>query len=31
MEGRERWVQKKSLEYYNTKHNELLWYGLGEE
>lgn len=31
MEDRERWVQKKSSEYYNTKYNELLWYGLGEE
>ena len=31
MEDRERWVQKKTSEYYNTKYNELLWYGLGEE
>lgn len=31
MKDRERWVQKKTSEYYNTKYNELLWYGLGEE
>ena len=31
MEDRERWIQKKTAEYYNSKYNELLWYGLGEE
>ena len=31
MEDRERWIQKKTAEYYNGKYNELLWYGLGEE
>lgn len=31
MEDRERWIQKKSVEYYNRKYNELLYYGLGEE
>ncbi len=28
MEDRERWVQKKTVEYYNSKYNELLYYGL---
>ncbi len=28
----DRWKQKKETEYYNSKYNELLWYGLpGEE
>ena len=31
MDDRERWIQKKSAEYYNSKYNELLWYGLEEE
>ena len=31
MEDRERWIQKKTTEYYNSKYNELLYYGLGEE
>ena len=31
MEDRERWIQKKTAEYYNGKYNELLWYGLGED
>lgn len=31
MEDRERWVQKKTAEYYNSKYNELLYYGLGED
>ena len=28
MDDRERWIQKKSAEYYNRKYNELLYYGL---
>ena len=31
MDDRERWIKKKSSEYYNTKYNELLYYGLGVE
>lgn len=31
MEDRERWIQKKTVEYYNSKYNELLYYGIGEE
>ncbi len=31
MEDRERWVRKKEAEYSNSKYNELLYYGLGEE
>lgn len=31
MEDRERWIQKKSAEFYNSKYNELLYYGLGED
>ena len=31
MEDRERWIRKKTAEYYNSKYNELLWYGLGED
>ena len=28
MEDRERWIRKKTAEYYNSKYNELLWYGI---
>ena len=31
MEDRERWIQKKTAEYYSSKYNELLYYGIGEE
>lgn len=31
MEDRERWVRKKTAEYYNSKYNELLWNGLGAD
>ena len=31
MEDRERWIRKKTAEYYNSKYNELLWYGIGGE
>lgn len=31
MDDRARWIQKKSAEYYNSKYNELLYYGLGAE
>lgn len=31
MEDRERWIRKKEAEYYNSKYNELLYYGLGPE
>lgn len=31
VDNRERWVQKKSAEYYNSKYNELLWNGFGED
>ena len=31
MDDRERWMQKKSAEYYNSKYNELLYYGLEED
>jgi len=31
MEDRERWRQKKEAEYYNSRYNELLYYGLGTE
>ncbi len=31
MEDRARWVRKKEAEYYNTRYNEMLYYGLGEE
>lgn len=27
-EDRNRWIQKKQAEYYNSKYNELLYYGL---
>ena len=30
MEDRERWIRKKSAEYYNSKYNEFLYYGFGE-
>lgn len=29
MDDRQRWVNKKSAEFYNSKYNELLYYGLG--
>ena len=28
MEDRERWIQKKSAQYYNSRYNEILNYGL---
>ena len=28
MDDRQRWISKKSAEYYNSKYNELLYYGL---
>jgi hypothetical protein len=31
MEDRQRWIRKKEAEYYNSRYNELLCYGLGEE
>ncbi len=31
VDDRDRWVRKKSAEYYNRKYNELLYYGLGLE
>ena len=32
MEDRERWIQKKSAQYYNNRYNEILYYGLdGDE
>ena len=31
MEDQDRWVRKKSAEYYNRKYNELLYYGLGTD
>jgi hypothetical protein len=31
MEDRERWIRKKSAEYYNSKYNEFLYYGFGED
>lgn len=31
MDDRERWIKKKEAEYYNSKYNELLYYGLGED
>lgn len=30
-DDRDRWVQKKKAEYYNSKYNELLYYGLGND
>ena len=29
MEDRKRWIQKKEAEYYNSKYNEMLYFGLG--
>ena len=29
MEDRQRWIQKKEAEYYNSKYNEMLYFGLG--
>ena len=29
MEDRERWIQKKSAQFYNSRYNEILYYGLG--
>ena len=31
LDDRRRWVNKKSAEYYNSKYNELLYYGLGDD
>jgi len=31
MEDRNRWISKKETEYYNSKYNEMLYYGLGED
>ena len=31
MEDRERWIKKKTAEYYNSKYNELLYYGIGRD
>lgn len=32
MEDRERWIQKKSAQFYNSRYNEILNYGLeGDE
>ena len=31
MEDRDRWIKKKETQYYNSKYNEMLYYGLGEE
>ena len=31
LDDRQRWVNKKSAEYYNSKYNELLYYGLGDD
>ena len=31
MEDRNSWIQKKEAQYYNSKYNELLYYGLGTE
>lgn len=30
-DDRDRWVSKKKAEYYNSKYNELLYYGLGTD
>ena len=30
-DDRERWIRKKSAEYYNSKLNELIYEGLGED
>ena len=29
MEDRKRWIQKKEAEYYNSRYNEMLYFGLG--
>ncbi|MBO5998208.1 MAG: hypothetical protein J6P87_00810 [Lachnospiraceae bacterium] len=31
MDDRERWIRKKEAEFYNSKYNELLYYGLGND
>ena len=31
MDDRERWIRKKESEFYNSKYNELLYYGLGND
>lgn len=31
MEDRERWIKKKTTEYYNGKYNEMLNYGIGQD
>ena len=31
LDDRERWIKKKTAEYYNEKYNELQYYGLGVE
>ena len=31
MDDRDRWIKKKEAEYYNSRYNELLCYGLGQE
>ena len=31
MDDRDRWIQKKTAQYYNEKYNELLYEGLGNE
>ncbi len=31
MEDRQRWIRKKEAEYYNSRYNELLYYGLRQE
>ena len=30
-DDRDRWIKKKSAEYYNSKYNELIYQGLGED
>ena len=31
LDDRDRWIKKKTTEYYNQKYNEILYYGLGTE
>ena len=31
MDDRERWIRKKEAEFYNSRYNELLYYGLGND
>ena len=31
LDDRDRWIKKKSMEYYNAKYNEMLYTGLGVE